>query len=215
MLKKSRISAMRLISGSKFTAEKKACPSVDPAGAQLVLKIQSRLVTSRRPAQRFSKANWWLHLYGSKGFLKTFWHVKKQKSNCCEYYLSSKKILKNAPDAAKIWKSGKKQSVKTFKKSVLNQALDIKRFNFDFKNFMFYFFYSSRSLKRINNQVDFFNSKTVEYLKVLNKDIKNLNSLIKATNIKLNSKYNKVKVYSIFKEKFSSMITKDSVINNS
>ena len=88
-----------------------------------------------------------------------------------------------------------------FKKSTFNKALDVRRFNFDFKNFMFYFFYSSRSLKRINNQVDFFNSKTVEYLKVLNKDIKNLNSLIKATNIKLNSKYNKVKVYSIFKEK--------------
>ena len=48
---KSQPCAMRLISGSKFTAEKQACPSVDPAGAQLVLKIQPRLVTSRRPAQ--------------------------------------------------------------------------------------------------------------------------------------------------------------------
>lgn len=89
----------------------------------------------------------------------------------------------------------------SLKRSILNEVVDVQRFNFDFKNFMFYFFYSSRSLKRINNQVNFFNSKTIEYLKVLNKDIKNLNSLIKATNIKLNSKYNKVKVYSIFKEK--------------
>lgn len=88
-----------------------------------------------------------------------------------------------------------------FKKSNYNEVLNVRTFNFDFKNYMFYFFYSSRSLKRINNQVDFFNTKTIEYLKVLNKDIKNLNSLIKATNIKLNSKYNKVKVYSIFKEK--------------
>lgn len=105
---------MRLISGSKFTAEKKACPSVDPAGAQLVLKIQTRLVTSRRPAQDSQRP-----LYDSiySDLLDIFGNVfatQKSKIKLIWILPVFQKEIKNAPDAAKIWKLEKKQSVKNF-----------------------------------------------------------------------------------------------------
>jgi hypothetical protein len=63
---------------------------------------------------------------------------------------------------------------------------------------MYYINKNINSIKRIE---DSFYLKSREYFKVLNKDLSKIKSLITETDLRLNGKYTKVKVYDIFQEK--------------
>jgi hypothetical protein len=73
--------------------------------------------------------------------------------------------------------------------------------SYNYKNFSFFLFFKYKNLKTIDSIIDSFKSRNEIYFKVLNRDIKKLKDQLLESDIKLNSKYNKVKVDSFFEEK--------------
>lgn len=71
----------------------------------------------------------------------------------------------------------------------------------NFRNLSYYLNYINKNLNSIKKYNEVFNKKTKEFFKVFNKDLEELHNAVRETNLKLSSKYNKVKIYSIFKEK--------------
>jgi hypothetical protein len=71
----------------------------------------------------------------------------------------------------------------------------------NFRNLSYYLNYVNKNLNSIKEYNEVFNKKTKEFFKVFNKDLEELHNAVKETSLKLSSKYNKVKIYSIFKEK--------------
>lgn len=135
---------------------------------------------------------------------KNLFNFKRDKEKAADYRVS----LKNSSytdDMQKLEslifaRVNRYKDIKFFD-TKLNQVLKSNDFSFVYKQFMFYIFYTSKVLKKTKNKIIFFENKTNLYLKKLNKDLKNLNSLVKASDIKLNTKYNKIKIFSLFKEK--------------
>ena len=80
-------------------------------------------------------------------------------------------------------------------------VLDAQLIDSNLRNLSYYLYYINKSINSIKRVEDSFYLKTKEYFKVLNKDISKLKSLIEETNVRLNSKYNRVKVFDIFQEK--------------
>jgi hypothetical protein len=73
--------------------------------------------------------------------------------------------------------------------------------SYNYKNFTFFLYYNYKNLSTISNAIDSISKRNKSYFKVLNRDLKKLKDQIAETEIKLNSKYNKVKVNSYFQEK--------------
>lgn len=81
--------------------------------------------------------------------------------------------------------------------------LDAQLVDTNFRNLSYFLYYANKNINSIDQIKSSFFLKTQEYFKVLNKDVAVVNSLIKEVDLKLNSKFNKVKVYNIFQEKES------------
>lgn len=73
--------------------------------------------------------------------------------------------------------------------------------SYNYKNFSFFLFFKYKNLKTIESILSSIKSKNEVYFKVLNRDIKKLKDQLLESDIKLNSKFNKVKVDSFFEEK--------------
>jgi len=74
-------------------------------------------------------------------------------------------------------------------------------FSFSFKNLSYMLYFYNKKLSNIDQVLESFYNKTENWFKTFNKDLKVFKDQIEETTIKLNSKYNKVKVVSLFKEK--------------
>lgn len=77
-------------------------------------------------------------------------------------------------------------------------ALEISR---SYKDFSAAFLYLSNFLNETKRKINSLNNISKDYLKLLNKDLKVLKAEVKKTDIKLNSHFNKVKVYNLFQDK--------------
>ncbi len=108
-------------------------------------------------------------------------------------------------------------SGKTAESFLLSRRFNFKKLDFSFRkkrnltdaqlidsnlrNLNYFLYYANKNLNSIDKVKNSFELKTRKYFKVLNKDLIKLNSLVKEVDLKLNSKFNKVKIYNIFQEK--------------
>jgi hypothetical protein len=113
--------------------------------------------------------------------------------------------------------TGKDSGSKEAESFLLSRRFNFKKLNFSFRkrgnlldaqlidtnlrNLNFYMYYINKNINSIKRIEDAFYLKSREYFKVLNKDLSKIKSLITETDLRLNSKYTKVKVYDIFQEK--------------
>lgn len=113
--------------------------------------------------------------------------------------------------------AGKDSGSKEAESFLLSRRFNFKKLNFSFRkrgnlldaqlidtnlrNLNFYMYYINKNINSIKRIEDAFYLKSREYFKVLNKDLSKIKSLITETDLRLNSKYTKVKVYDIFQEK--------------
>lgn len=74
-------------------------------------------------------------------------------------------------------------------------------FSYNYKNFTFFLYYNYKNLSTVKNAIESISKRNENYFKLLNRDLKKLKDQIIETEIKLNSKYNKVYVNSYFQEK--------------
>ena len=79
--------------------------------------------------------------------------------------------------------------------------LDAQLIDTNLRNLNFYMYYINKNINSLKRVEDSFYLKSREYFKVLNKDLSKIKSLIAETDLRLNGKYTKVKVYDIFQEK--------------
>lgn len=74
-------------------------------------------------------------------------------------------------------------------------------FSFSFKNLSYMIYMYNVKMKTVDQVLDSFYNKTENWFKSFNKDLKIFKDQVEEINLRLNSKYNKVKVVSLFKEK--------------
>ena len=73
--------------------------------------------------------------------------------------------------------------------------------SYNYKNFSFFLFFKYKNLKTIESILSSIRSKNEVFFKNLNRDLKKIKDQLLESDIKLNSKFNKVKVDSYFQEK--------------
>ena len=112
---------------------------------------------------------------------------------------------------------GRDFALKEAESFLLSRRFNFKKLNFSFRrrgnlldaqlidtnlrNLNFYMYYINKNINSLKRVEDSFYLKSREYFKVLNKDLSKIKSLIAETDLRLNGKYTKVKVYDIFQEK--------------
>ena len=69
-----------------------------------------------------------------------------------------------------------------------------------YKDFATAFLYTTNVLNETRRKINQLNNTSKNYLKLLNKDLKILKSEVKKTDLKLNSHFNKVKIYNLFQD---------------
>jgi hypothetical protein len=74
-------------------------------------------------------------------------------------------------------------------------------FSYNYKNFSFFLYYNYKNLSTLKQSLRVIQIQNENYFKILNRDLKKLKDQVNETEIKLNSKYNKVSVNSYFQEK--------------
>ena len=79
--------------------------------------------------------------------------------------------------------------------------IDAQLIDSNFRNLNSYLYYANTNLNSIEKITESFEKKTKDFFKVLNKELELLESSIEETNIRLNSKFNKVSNFRIFQEK--------------
>lgn len=82
-----------------------------------------------------------------------------------------------------------------------DRLIRAEEFSFSFKNLSYMLYMYNSKMKTVDQVLDSFYNKTENWFKSFNKDLKVFKDQIEEINLKLNSKYNKVKVVSLFKEK--------------